>query len=604
MCWIFGYKGNQDATRILLHGLERLEYRGYDSAWIIALDEQYTPLSRKSTGKVTALTEKIKSTHPPKTSIGIAHTRRATHGGVTEANCHPHVSNDGKRYIVHNGIIENYAKLKQQLITKGYTFSSETDTEVIANLLEEHWQWSMLETVQTVTKLLTGAYALVILHIDYPDHLIGVRLWSPLLFWLNKQQEFFFSSDAQALSGYADQIVYLEEGDLLYLDSNDFLIYSSWKPILRDLEDLDQEALQASKGSYKHFMAKEIFEQPNIIRRIYKGRANFDSLQLTADAFHGMQDEQYKQIHFVSCGTSYHSARLGSLWIEDMTTILTKAHIASEFENRPIRVDDYILHAFISQSGETADSIACLKQIKDAGWKSFGIVNVPGSTIARLTDSGLFTRAGTEIGVASTKAFTAQAVCLLLLSLFLGKKRGMRIMHYKTILQELAQLPMYVETVLGQSDYIRSIATQLADAHSIFFLGRGYHVPIAYESALKLKEISYIHAEAYPAGELKHGPLALIDEYTPSVLFMPADDLREKNRGSLHEVKARKGKVLVISDKKVPEADRTIMLPSTCPEIMPLLSAIAGQLLAYHVADILERDIDKPRNLAKSVTVK
>lgn len=605
MCWIFWYKWPKDAIRILLHGLERLEYRGYDSAWLTVIDKEWKANTRKSVWKVNNLVQEVMKNNTWTASLWIAHTRRATHGWVTTDNCHPHTSNDGKRLLVHNGIIENYLKHKQQLEQQGYTFYSETDSEIIANLLQAHNTWDMLSTVQKVTTLLTWAYALLILNTDFPEQMIGVRLGSPLLLGTSTAtNELFFSSDAQALSGYADKMIYLEDGDLLHIDNHDFLVYSSGRPTLRPIEELDQQALQASKGTYKHFMLKEIFEQPNIMRRIYKWRVNFETQQLWADAFHGLQHEEYLEFQRVACGTSYHSSRLGTLWIEEMTGINCRSHIASEYENRTPRVDDRSLHLFVSQSWETADSIACLKQIKERWGKTFGIVNVPGSTIARLTDSGLFTRAGTEIGVASTKAFTAQCLCMLLVSLFLGKRRGMRASQYKHIVTELEQLPMYLESVLGMSEYIRSIAQQLSNVQSIFFLWRGYHVPIAYESSLKLKEISYIHAEAYPAGELKHGPLALIDENTPSVLFMPHDELREKNRGSLHEIKARKGKVLAISDKHVPEADRYIVLPSVCPELMPLVSAVAGQLLAYHIADILWKDIDKPRNLAKSVTVK
>lgn len=606
MCWIFWYVWPKNTTQILLNGLERLEYRGYDSAGIAVLDDQWTATARKSTWRVSALAGEV-TTNPPKKSParGIAHTRWATHGGVTVDNCHPHVSNNGKRIIVHNGIIENYLKHKQALEQKGYIFHSQTDTEVIANLLQEHDTGDILTTVQHVTTLLTGAYALLILDTDNPTQMIGVRLWSPLLFGTNATtKELFFSSDAQALSGYADKMIYLEEWDLLQVDNHDFLIYASGKPTLRPVEELDQETLQASKGNYKHFMLKEIFEQPNIMRRIYKWRINFETWQLRADAFHWLQTEEYTTFNWVACGTSYHSSLLASLRVEEMTGITSRVHIASEYENKTFALNDRTLHLFVSQSWETADSIACLKQIKERNGKTFGIVNVPGSTLARLTDSGLFTRAGTEIGVASTKAFTAQAVCQLLVALFLGKKRGMRVTQYKHIMQELERLPEYCEAILGMSDFIRSLSEQFVTSKSIFFLWRGYHVPIAYESALKLKEISYIHAEAYPAGELKHGPLALIDEHTPSILFMPHDELREKNKGSLHEIQARKGKVLAISDKNVPEADRCLVIPSTCPELMPIISAIAGQLLAYHVADLLNKDIDKPRNLAKSVTVK
>lgn len=605
MCWIFWYTWSQEAIRILLHGLERLEYRWYDSAGLAAISQQWKVDTRKSTGKVNNLVQLIMDKNPTGYHLGIAHTRRATHGGVTTENCHPHTSNDGKWIIVHNGIIENYLKHKHHLEEQWYTFSSQTDSEVIANLLQANNTGEMLSTVQKVTTMLTWAYALLIIHADFPNQMIGVKLGSPLLLGTKTEtNELFFSSDAQALSGYADKMVYLEDGDLLHIEDHDFLIYSSGKPTLRPIEELDQQALQASKGTYKHFMLKEIFEQPNIMRRIYKWRVNHETQQLRADAFHGLQQEEYLQFQWVACGTSYHSSRLGGLWIEDMTWIACRAHIASEYENKSPRVDDRSLHLFVSQSGETADSIACLKQIKEREGKTFWFVNVPWSTIARLTDSWLFTRAGTEIGVASTKAFTAQAMCMLLVSLFLWKRRGMRSSHYKHVMTELEQLPMYMESILEMSEYIGSIAQHLSTATSIFFLWRGYHVPIAYESALKLKEISYIHAEAYPAGELKHGALALIEESFPTVIFMPYDELREKNRWSLHEIKARNGKVLAISDKHVPEADRCLVIPSTCPELMPFLSAIAGQLLAYHVAEILGKDIDKPRNLAKSVTVK
>jgi glucosamine--fructose-6-phosphate aminotransferase (isomerizing) len=604
MCGIIGYKWKQYVPQVLLQGLERLEYRGYDSAGIAVIDREKKVHLWKRVGKVSALSQPVMAQKIDHVVMGIGHTRWATHGGVTEENCHPHISNDGKWIIAHNWIIENYLKLKQQLISDWFTFYSQTDTEVIVNLLQKNRDGDFLSTVQKTTKQLVGAYALLIINKDIPGEIIWVKLGSPLILAKNNQEDIFFSSDAQALAGYATELSYLEDGDIVQIKDNGRVIYSGDMPIQRALEELDQEALMSSKGDHKFFMEKEIYEQANIIKRICMGRVNFANMSLMADAFHGMQSEQYRKINIVACGTSYNSGTLAGLWIEDFAGIDSKSFIASEYENRPIVLGDDILHIFISQSGETADSIACLKQIKERGGKTFGVVNVAGSSIARMTDSGLFTRAGTEIGVASTKAFVAQAICLLLLSLFLGQKRGMRISRYNHILQELQSLPLKIDEVLAQSDYIRDIANQLKESKSMFFLGRGVHVPIAYESALKLKEISYIHAEAYPAGELKHGPLALIDKDFPTVLFLPDDELFEKNIWSLHEIKARDGKILAVSDREIPQADRQITLPSTCPELMPILSVVAGQLLAYHIADLLGRDIDKPRNLAKSVTVK
>lgn len=604
MCGIIGYKGNKDVQNILLNGLERLEYRGYDSAGIAVIDEDSQSHVRKRVGKVSVLTQAVMDDKIDNVILGIWHTRRATHGWVTQDNCHPHVSNDGNWIIVHNGIIENYLKLKQSLMDAGFNFYSQTDTEVIANLLEFNRDGDFLTTVQKTTKQLVWAYALLIINKQFPDQIIWVKLGSPLVLWTNADHEIYFSSDTQALAWYATELVYLEDGDIIKVDKDRRTIYDGSKPIQRALEELDQEALVSSKWDHKFFMEKEIREQPNIIKRICMWRVNFQDMSLMADAFHGMQQEQYNKINIVACGTSYNSGSLWSIWLEDFAGIDVKSWISSEYENKPIRLADNILHIFISQSWETADSIACLKQIKDMWGKTFGIVNVAGSSIARLTDSGLFTRAGTEIWVASTKAFVAQSVCLLLLSLFLGKKRGMKISRYDYIIKSLQALPGQVEQVLAQSDRIRDIAKELKDSKSMFFLGRGVHVPIAYESALKLKEISYVHAEAYPAGELKHGPLALIDNQFPTVLFAPNDELYEKNLWSLHEVKARDGKVLVVSDIDVPWADWLIKIPTTCPELMPILSAVVWQLLAYHVADLLGRDIDKPRNLAKSVTVK
>ena len=604
MCGIFGYKWTaHDVVYTLLEWLQRLEYRWYDSAWIICFGPDNVVL-KKATWRVEWLTTQLRDHKYWSTLVsGIAHTRWATHGWVTEENCHPHVSNDGRFYIVHNGIIENYRKLKTELEADWYTFYGQTDTEVIGNLLQKHRTGDLVETVQDITKRIRGAYALLIVCTDNPNHMVWVRLWSPLLLWYTGT-EYFVSSDAQAMSWFAEKVIYLEDWDLVSIQWERFLLLSGWTPVRRKIEELDQERLQASKWTYKHFMLKEIFEQPAITSRIFMGRINFEEYTLTADAFHGMQHKRFHDVQFFACGTSYYSSLLGALWFQNIAKIPAKAIIASEAENTPSFLQEESLCVFVSQSWETADTIEVLKQVLDEWWKTFGIVNVPWSSIARLTHSWFFTRAWTEIWVASTKAFLGQAICMVMVSLFLWKQQWMRRSHYKQIIQELEHLPMYIDTVLWQSEYIRSLAEQLAWFTRFFFLWRGYQLPIAYESALKLKEISYQFAQGYPAWELKHGPLALIDEQTPTIFFMPADEHFEKNISSMHEVQARWWKVLVISDKKVTWADRHILIPSTVPELSPLITVVVWQLLAYHIADILWHDIDKPRNLAKSVTVK
>ncbi len=608
MCWIFWYTGSWDTVSVLLHGLQRLEYRWYDSAWLYVTWKDWSHLER-AVGKVSELTSRFDQERDVSSyTCWIAHTRWATHGGVTESNTHPHTSNDWKRIIVHNGIIENYSKLKKELIAKWYTFSSETDTEVIANLLQEHATWSFVETVKEVQSRIRWAYAVLILHVDSPNEMVALRLWSPLLFAYNDTNEYFFSSDAQALAWYAKKLIYLEDGDLLHFHTTDawkdYTIFHNGEVTKRDSETFDHEAMEASKWDFKHFMLKEIYEQPNVLSRVCKWRVSFEDFTLHADAFHGMHQEDYKKIVTVACGTSNYVWRLWTYWIQQLAKIEAQNEIASEYENKPFFVDPRKLHIFVSQSGETADTLSVLKMLQEQWGKSFGVVNVVWSSIARLTDSWFFARAGTEIGVASTKAFTSQSLCMLLLALFLWKRRGMRLSLYQKIMRELEHLPAYIETVLDQSDQIRWIAMQLMQYKDFFFLGRGYQVPIAYESSLKFKEITYLHSEAYPAGELKHWPLALIDENVPTIFILPHDEMYEANISSMQEIKARKWKICVIWDRSVEWSDRQISIPETCDELYPFLTVVAGQLLAYHLADLLENDIDKPRNLAKSVTVK
>ncbi len=607
MCWIFGYQGKRgDAQKILVHGLERLEYRGYDSAWLLVgnADGDFTLI--RAVGKVANLASKVAKDIPEdkKFSLWIAHTRRATHGGISEENTHPHHDQHKHFYLVHNGIIENYYKLKQDLIAKWYTFYGQTDSEVIANLLEDNRTGNFMDTVEKVIGIIRWAYALLIVSTYAPDEIIAVKLWSPLLFAYNDKEDYFFSSDKQALAGYADKLVYLDDGDIVHLKGSDYQIKSNGVPTAKKIEDMDLQTLESSKWAYKHFMLKEIFEQANIIRRIFKGRVDFNKNFLNAEAFHGMQDEHFKKIVFIGCGTSYNAWCLGTYRMENLAEIDASCEIASEYEYRNIKISDDTLYVFISQSGETADSIEVLKLIKQKWWHTFGIVNVVGSTISRLTDYGLFTRWWAEIWVASTKAFTAQITCILLLALYLGQKRGLSKAKYDKVMRELSKVPVMIEDILADTENIRKIAECISEYKNFFFLGRQYQLPIARESSLKLKEITYLHSESYPTWELKHGPLALIEPSIPSVLFVPNDLMFEKNISSIQEIKARDGKVITISDKDIQGADGNITIPSTIDEIYPFLTAIVGQLLAYHVADILGKDIDKPRNLAKSVTVK
>lgn len=606
MCGIFGYQGKKwDAHKILVHGLERLEYRGYDSAWLLVWNETWAMKLIRAVGKVSNLANKVTKEISDKETFtfGIAHTRRATHGWVTEENTHPHHDQNKHFYLVHNGIIENYHKLKQQLIAKWYTFYGETDSEVIANLLEDNRTGDFMATVEKVLWMIRWAYALLIVSTYAPDEIIAVKIGSPLLFAYNNN-EYFFSSDKQALAWYADKLIYLDDGDIVHLKWSDYQIKSNGVPTEKTIEDMDIESLESSKWDYKHFMLKEIFEQANIIRRIFKGRVDFNKNFLNAEAFHGMQDEHFKKIIFVGCGTSYNAWCVGTYWIENLAWLDSSCEIASEYEYKNIRVNDDTLYVFISQSGETADTIEVLKLIKQKGGHTFGIVNVVGSTISRLTDYGLFTRWGAEIWVASTKAFTAQMTSILLLALYLGQKRGLSKAKYDKVMIELSKVPVMIEDLLADTVTIRKIAEAISGYKNFFYLGRQYQLPIARESSLKLKEITYLHSESYPSWELKHWPLALIDKNIPSVLFAPNDLMFEKNISSIQEIKARDGKVITISDKDIHNADWNIQVPSTIDEIYPFLTAIVWQLLAYHVADILWKDIDKPRNLAKSVTVK
>lgn len=606
MCGIFWYKWQSlNAPTVLLQWLQRLEYRGYDSAglWIANPQEQKV---LKAVGKVSQLAQKVSWELLPTShyTMGIAHTRWATHGGITENNTHPHYDAQHNFTIVHNWIIENYHKIKQELLQKWYTFYWETDTEVIANLLADTWDGSFLSTVQKTLEKLRWAYALLIVSNNAYGEMIWVKVGSPLLFAKNEKNDYFFSSDAQALVWFADQIIHLEDGEMVYVNNDTYTVLAGDNIVHKTLEDIDATVLEASKWEYEHFMLKEIYEQPAIIKRLFKGRVDFDNYTLTAETFYQLSHENFDRVVFVWCGTSYNAGWLWSYWMQDIAGIDATCEIASEMEYKNYTVRKDTLYVFVSQSWETADSIQVLKDIKEKWGELFWIVNVPGSTIARLTGRGLFTRAWAEIWVASTKAFTAQLTNILLLALFLWKRRNLSRVQYENILDGLKTLPSLIENVLGSTDSIKNIPYGLKDYKNFFFLWKHSHVPIAAEASLKFKEITYLHSEAYPMWELKHGPLAMIDENIPSILFMPKDMLFEKNISSMHEIQARKWKVITISDENIPTSDMQISIPQTIQELYPFVSVVVWQLLSYYMAQLLWHDIDKPRNLAKSVTVK
>lgn len=610
MCGIFGYKGKKEALPLLQQGLQRLEYRGYDSAGVCIMDAAGTAEVVKSVGKVHALEEKIQELTKNKKdrygtfTSGIAHTRWATHGVPSEVNTHPHYDTKKEFFVVHNGIIENRVKLKKQLEEQGYVFYSQTDTEVIPALLARHWTGNLLETVEKVLPMLHGAYALLITSTHTPGEMIGVKRGSPMILGIGSD-EFYFSSDMQALAGYVAHTVTLHDGELVHIAKDTYTIVSAGKIVQKTLEKLDTQAMVESKGDHETFMHKEIFEQPAIIARAWKGRVDFAARDIYSNSLEYIKDKDIHRIIFVGCGTSYNAGQVGARRLQDIAGIVdARAEIASEYMHKTIPVDEHTLHVFLSQSGETADSIEVLKHIKAKGGMTLGIVNVVGSSIASMTDCGFFLRAGYEIGVASSKAFTAQLMCIMFLALFLGRKN---ILSYDTFAQLLAamkEIPNAMEEVLAHEEDIKKIAHELAAFKHVFFLGRGYQVPVADEGSLKLKEISYIHSESYPAGELKHGPLALVDANFPSVLLAPGDALFDQNMSSLAEVKARSGKVFVVSDKDVPNADWFFRIPTVHSTYTPFVTTMVVQLLAYHVAQHLGRNIDKPRNLAKSVTVK
>jgi glucosamine--fructose-6-phosphate aminotransferase (isomerizing) len=590
-----------------MEGLKRLEYRGYDSAGVAVLDDRQRLQRIRSVGKVSSLKELIDQADI-NSKLGIAHTRWATHGMPSERNAHPHMSGE-QVAIVHNGIIENYADLREELSGKGFVFTSETDTEVIAHLLADilKTESELVEAVRRASKKLVGAYALAVVSPDDPDQMVVIRAGSPLVIGL-ADNENFIASDVFALLPVTQQFIFLEEGDLAHITREKVTISDlHGEPVERQVRTSKVSAEKAEKGPYRHYMLKEIFEQPAVLAetlegRIHKGRLLEESFGHEAKALL----DKTRNVHIVACGTSYHAGLVARYWLEEIG-IHCSVEVASEFRYREVVVPDDTLFVTISQSGETADTLAALRGAKSKGYLgSLVICNVPESSLVRESNVALMTRAGPEIGVASTKAFTTQLVALRLLTLALAKRRGMSEAREQELVNELHALPRQVEVILQLNEEIKEMANAFAERQHALFLGRGCFYPIAMEGALKLKEISYIHAEAYPAGELKHGPLALVDAEMPVICALPDDPLLEKVISNLQEVRARGGELFLFSDHNIKiglDHYQNLTLSDIYPSTAPIVYSIPLQLLAYHVALLKGTDVDQPRNLAKSVTV-
>jgi len=610
MCGIVGYIGKRNALPIVIEALKRLEYRGYDSSGCAILHNDHVSVYKKQ-GKIIELERTLPEPNLCTGEIAIAHTRWATHGEPNELNAHPHLDCQGKISLVHNGIIENYKPLKEQLIKLGHTFTSDTDTEVVVHLIEQflHTEASLEDAVREAMKRVEGTYGLVVLAEQYPDRLLAIRKGSPLVIGIGKD-EFFIASDVNAIVIHTKNVIYLQDDEICTITNKDFLITNIEKQQVKpEISTISWDISAVEKGNYKHFMLKEIFEQPVTIENAFRGRINEQMCSARLGGLHqtGGELRRIKKIQLVACGTSYHSGLIGKYMIEDMARIPVEVEYASEFRYRnPIIPEDTMVFV-ISQSGETADTLAALREAKAKGAPVMGITNVVGSTIARESDGGTYIHAGSEIGVASTKAFTSQVTILALVAILFGRMRNLSPVQGLEYIRELEKLPNKVERILAQSEHIRSIAQSIMSATNALYLGRGVNYPVALEGALKLKEISYIHAEGYPAAEMKHGPIALIDNNMPVVAVAPKDPLYDKVYSNLNEVIARKGRLITIAtegDTQLPGiSEHTIFIPDTLYNLQPLLTVIPLQLLAYHVADLRGLDVDQPRNLAKSVTV-
>ena len=612
MCGIVGYIGSRDSVPILLKGLKRLEYRGYDSAGIALIQDKNLSYLKKA-GKVSQL-QSLVDDSTMKGSIGIAHTRWATHGEPNDINAHPHVDHTGKIALVHNGIIENFGALKQVLEDQGIAFTTETDSEVLVQLISAlYYNGNTItfeEAVRGALQEVVGAYGIVAVCADEPETLIAARLGSPLVLGIG-EDEYFLGSDASPIVEYTRNVIYLDDGEMVKLTPGKHVISNIHSKVLvtKKLSAIDLSIEEIEKGEFPHYMLKEIHDQKTSISDTMRGRLNLDdgTTNLGGIADHIPNLLSASRIYITACGTSWHAGLIGKHLIEDYAQIPVHVEYASEFRYRNAIIDSNTVLIAISQSGETADTLAAIRKAKELGALTLGICNVVGSTIPRETDAGIYTHAGPEIGVASTKAFTAQVTVLTMLALMLGRKLGMAKDRGQNLINALNRIDEDVATILDSSSQIRAVAKQTVDANNYLYLGRGINFPVALEGALKLKEISYIHAEGYPAAEMKHGPIALIDENMPVVFIAPHDETFSKILTNIQEVKARKGIVITITDHPTKEltslSDYVLEVPKTHHHVFPITSSIILQLLAYELAVLRGCDVDMPRNLAKSVTV-
>ena len=611
MCGIVGYVGSKPAVPILLEGLRRLEYRGYDSAGATVIGGDGVLRTLKSTGKLDKLGELL-AEKPLEGSCGIGHTRWATHGSPTHSNAHPHISTDGTISLVHNGIIENTSALKRRLEAQGVKFRSETDTEVLVHLIDRLWPkgGNLEDAVVAALEQVIGAYGIAVVSSRDPNKIVAARFGSPLLLGVGDDGEMMVGSDAAAVIGQTRNVVYLDDGDYVVVTLDGYLVRQlHYGTVQRPVHEVTWDLGAIEKGGFEHFMLKEIFEQPKTLRDVTRGRL----LEEEGNAKLGgitISDEELlsvDQIVISACGTSWHAALIGEYMLEELARLPTKVEYASEFRYKNPVVDGNTLVIVISQSGETADTLAALREAKRRGARVMGIVNVVGSSIARETDFGMYLHAGPEVGVASTKAFTSQVAALALFTLYLSRLRNLPIIEGRKIVKALQGLPGQVAEILERNDEIRAFAEEYKDAPNFLYLGRGVQFPVALEGALKLKEVSYIHAEGYPAAEMKHGPIALIDDQMPVVFLAPRDAVYSKVVSNIEEVKARSGRVIAVVNNGAGEivgrVDHFITVPPTHPALLPILTVVPLQLLAYHIAVLRQCDVDQPRNLAKSVTV-
>jgi len=607
MCGIVGYIGQRSATPLLIEGLKRLEYRGYDSAGVAVMNGQGVE-TRKEAGKISRL-EAALASKPVDGNLGIAHTRWATHGVPNQCNAHPQVDCKNHIAVVHNGIIENSTTLKAQLEELGHHFTSDTDTEVIAHLIEEAFDGNLEDAVIEALWQIEGTYGIAVISSDDKDKIVAARKGSPLLIGLG-DGEYYVASDASAILAHTREVVYLDDGELAVLTRDGYNVIDL-RAQSRDkkVSKIDWDLSQIERGGFDHFMLKEIFEQPETIENCMRGRLLLEEGTAKLGGLNMSDDELLKidNIVITACGTSWHSALIGEHMLEELTRVPVEVEYASEFRYRNPIVNNRTLCIVISQSGETADTLAAMREAKNRGARTYGVVNVVGSTIARETDGGIYVHAGPEIGVASTKAFTSQVVALALFTLKLGRLKEVSVVRGREIIDALHALPGQVKQILDRAEEIEALAEEFKRAQNFLYLGRGYNFPTALEGALKLKEISYIHAEGYPAAEMKHGPIALIDEMMPAVFIAPHDAVFDKIVSNVQEVKARKGRVIAITSREEPalagRLDYEFRIPETIDMLTPILAVVPLQLLAYYIAVKRGSNVDQPRNLAKSVTV-